>query len=449
MLLPLLACADPPAPSGPPSIVLVSLDTTRADRLGAWGSAAGLTPSLDRFAEEAVVFTRAYAQSNSTASSHRSVFTSRYPCEPTSDAPTLAEILHTYGYATAAFSAGGELARGGGFERGFDTYSSSLDFGSFWHTAPPATVWLAEHRDGPVFEFVHSYDAHARYLKPTPFTHVGDVSPPLSYLLASSKARVIDGFLHADTNALAWVSATYLRARSEPARTRLAEMAPDAPLLDETELAHVRRAYDDGVAYMDVGFGMLMASLQAQGRLDDAWVVVFADHGEQLGEDGMFDHPFALTDAETHVPLMIRAPRGEGGGRHVDALVELSDILPTLVELAGGVPPADMRGTSLLPAVRGEPLAGHDVAFSVGGWQSRIVSVRSPEARLTYTGVSAGSRVLPDLVAAASLPGPGFDGEADPALRDRLVARLRSLPANDAVAKPAPLRQGLRDRGYF
>jgi hypothetical protein len=174
----LVACQPAPRP-GPPSVVLVSMDTLRRDRLGAYGNPDGLTPNLDRFASEAVLFEDAWAVSNETLFSHAALFTSRYATEtgPIFDdyalcdqPPTLAAVLGLYGYQTGAAVAGGHLLEVFGLGRGFDEYRVGGSWASLYHTVPLALDWL-DRRDAaqPFFLFVHGYDTHQRYLKPGPW----------------------------------------------------------------------------------------------------------------------------------------------------------------------------------------------------------------------------------------------------------------------------------------
>ena len=179
-LAPLLAVVvgcSPPAPR-PPSVVVVSFDTTRADRLGAYGNSRGITPNLDHFATEATVFEHAYTQATATTPSHAALFTGRYPVGvmhrahgPSAlNAPTLAEVFRTYGYATGAFVGGGDLAPEMGLTAGFDTYVSPVNFGSFYNTIPPTLDWL-DHLDPdqPFFAVVMS--ANSLIEVPLPVTN--------------------------------------------------------------------------------------------------------------------------------------------------------------------------------------------------------------------------------------------------------------------------------------
>ncbi len=472
-----------PSPAGPPNLLLVSLDTLRADRLGVYGNADGLSPNLDAFAAEGVTFTSAYSQSTVTGPSHASVFTSRYPSELSGatrapvirpDMYTLPEVLGAYGYQTAARVAGGDMNPSVGPRRGFASYESSVDFGSLFQTVPMAVSWL-DKRDAarPFFLFVHGYDAHATYMKPTPYglLHTGlSALTPIQTAAVGASELVIDGRLHASFELLDAVTKSALRPRSEASLARLSEMAeafdPPLPAVSEVDQEVIRRTYDGAVAYADTWFGFLMARLRERGLLENTAIVVISDHGEALGEGGLFHRCCGLGDDLTHVPLLVRLPGARHAGQTVDAVVELVDLMPTLIELAGAEQPARIRGKSLVAALEGRPFERRRVAMSQGGLGLRLYAARSAAGRLTYAGVPPMAEVLPELLATAQLPGPSF--EASPGaslaeqglLRDELGVWLGMLqssdyaskriknPANPVVTPPA-LRDSLRKHGYW
>lgn len=467
-------CAATAATPPTPNVIVVSLDTTRADRLGAYGNPNGLTPNLDRFAQEAVVFEHAYAQATSTSPSHASLFTSRYPSEVfgpgrtaslTDATPTLATVLGAYDYQTVAFVGAGDLSPEIGVGKGFAEYNSIGDFASFYHTIPPALAWLDQRSaDKPFFAFIHGYDAHSPYLKPTPWGYTrGDPAADTlgQQAVRSRTERIMDGLLMPDIFPLEEVQQTLLRPRSAQGRRMLAqiatELAPRPEPIGPGDVAAVRHAYDGAVAYSDTLFGLLMAGLQQRGLLENTIIVVLADHGEQLGEDGLFFRFCGVSDADAHVPLMVRLPKAEGGGARVGGLVELVDVMPTLLELTGAVPPAGIRGTSLVPALRGQSFPGRDVAYTQGGFEIRWISAANTAGRVTYLGVPPTSPHVADFVAAARLDGPSFtvDPGLDPAagqsLRDGMAGWLRTLArGREKAHQLSPeLVKSLKEHGYF
>ena len=455
-------------------IVLVSLDTLRADRLGAYGNPDGLTPNLDRFASEAVVFDHVYSQAIHTAPSHGSVFTSRYSGEQlTADNKTvlpashrtLAEVLGIYGYQTAAYVAGGDLSPERKLDRGFETYVSTDSFDSLYHTMPGALEWLDKvDAARPWFLFLHGYDLHSSYVRPAPYGYLhADMSYTGSGLQVgrSTPDRVVDGHVYPGFGGLLTSLAEVVRPRDPANRAEVAEIlgTPDPvdPFTD-ADRAHVAGVYDGAVSYADTMFGTFMAGLSARGLLDRAAVVVMSDHGEQLGERGAFGHCCGLEDEETHVVLMVRLPGGAHGGRHEPGVAELLDVMPTLVEMAGGTPPADIAGRSVLSAVRQEPWTPRTYAHTEGDRLLREVSVRTVEGRLSYTGLAANAPFTPSLIAAARLDGPGFTATAGlsetqrATMRDELVRWLRERDVSDGLtAAPTSdaLKQDMRAHGYF
>lgn len=447
---------------GPPPIVVVSLDTVRADRLGAYGNPRGLTPNLDAFAAESVVFSDTLTTSNITAMAHASLFTSRYPSEVGESgtsfslgaaAPTLADVLAAYGYQTAAFTSGGHLDANFGLARGFATFEASAELGSLWHTVPRALRWLdTRDSDAPPLLFVHGYDAHAPYLEPAPFglawAHPG-AAPAGDAALRSliGTELVFDRWLFRDPSLLARIhDPRRVRAWDPEIRRELdGRGAQDGALSFGTpDAERVRDAYDGAVAYADAMVGLLMAGLHERGLDRRAIVVVLADHGESLGEDGRFGHGDALGDAELRVPLMIRAPGA--APRRVEAPVSLLDVTPTLLELAGAQPLAEAHGSSLRGWLLGGEGPSHPVRHAEGS--TRALSTATRSSRLTLLGLSPNS---PWLVALAEAAPPGLPAwEGDEGLRDALLDWRRDLvvSAGGETADAAAV-EGMKARGYW
>ncbi len=443
----------------PPNIVLVSLDTMRADRLGAYGHKGDLTPNLDRFAQEAVLFESAWAQATETLFSHASLFTSRYPTELgpmdynftlPGTAHTLAGVLGTYGYETAAFTGGGHLHRDFGFDNGFQTYRDDVSWGVLFHSVQNLSAHLdATAFTGPRFFFVHGYDAHPRYLKPAPFgfLHVEESAGETArevLVTPGGTTRLVDGIYFPGAEPSRLVDQGALRGRGPGPPLQL-----DHVRLTQEDLAQVEGAYNGAVAYADAWFGLMMADLQARGMLQNTVVVVLSDHGEELGENGVYNHRYSLSDPVLQVPLMIRLPGGEGGGRRVRETVELVDLMPTLLKLANAVVPVDARGTDLL-----EPRS-ESLAFSEG--PLREISARGAAGRLTFSGVGADSPYLLDLLRVAGLDGPAFVGSDGispnelSGMRDQLLAWRTGISPPRAATSTLSEEQRLKlqEKGYW
>jgi choline-sulfatase len=307
LLLPVLAAQPRPQPGRHPNILLVTLDTTRADRMGFLGSKRGLTPALDAFARSAAVFTRAYAQAPVTTVSHATLLTGSYPAgHHVNDfgaplpgtVPYLPQLLRDAGYRTAAFV--GSLIldpRNGtapGFDRGFDVYDAGFRLrrpGDDRYRSVErrgddvvtrALAWSRQPAsEGASFLWVHLFDPHDPY------------DPP-----ADLKARF------------------------------------------------AASPYDGEIAAVDRLVGRLIQSASP-----DTIVAIAADHGESLGDHGEETHGVFLYDAVLHVPLVIRVP-GTGAGARIDTRVRLADVAPTLLEAAGLPVPRAMQGETLMPLVR-------------------------------------------------------------------------------------------------
>ncbi|MFT5683498.1 MAG: arylsulfatase A-like enzyme [Myxococcota bacterium] len=470
LTLALLTACTPTAaepPTSPPPVIIISIDTLRADRLGAWGNPDGLTASLDRFASESVSFTRTWAPSNETLFSHAALFTGRYPSELSAvdynfafpdQTPTLAGVLGVYGYTAGAFVGGGHLSPAFGLDAGFADYTVSAEWGSLYHSVPQALSWLDSLTEAATpFLFIHGYDPHHRYLKPTPWGYAeADASySGLGRNLVRSHAgtaKTAEGHFFARRRFDQIFDFSRLRVWDTEARQALRSQATalNARPLSAADADHITDAYDGAVRYGDAWFGLLMAGLQDRGLTESALIIVLSDHGEGLGEDGVFNHRPALSEEMLHVPLMIRPPGGVAAAR-VETTTSLVDVMPTVLEAIGGTLPAQLAGRSLWGAVGGEPLpptpAFAETAF-------RQLAVRTDDGGLVFSGASPHSPFLPVLLATSRLDGPAFESldGGDPAvLRQALIdwrEQLDVRPLIDGEISPERLKI-LQERGYW
>ena len=305
-----------------PNIILITLDTTRADRMGFLGSKRGLTPNLDELARRGVAFASAYSHVPLTTASHTTILTGTYPefnhvtdfGIPLSERlPYLPDILHQRGYHTAAFV--GSLIldpRDGtapGFDRGFDVYDAGFHlrrhgmdrYQSVERRAGVvvnrALGWLSQNHQGPFFLWVHLYDAHDPYDPPAPYKQ---------------------------------------RYASEP--------------------------YDGEIAYADSAIGKLLATLRTHGLYDRTLIAVMADHGESLGAHGESTHGVFLYDETLHVPLVIKLPGNRGAGRRVETQVGLVDVAPTILREALVPIPQEMQGEPLEPLFKASAAGSRSLA---------------------------------------------------------------------------------------
>ncbi len=407
------------APSDGPArrIVLVSIDTLRADHLSCYGYPRETSPRLDALAEESFVFTRARAHSNSTAPSHMSLFTGVLPLVHdvwnggdtalSPDLPTLAERLSDAGYRTAAFADGGMVAERFGFARGFDTFDSRYE--RFPRKLDRVEEWLDATDDAPAFLFVHTYGVHAPYVPARGhdvFTDPGYTGELRARVMAlASRLDAPDGDLGA-------VRTLFWEGRES---------------FDEADREYLVGLYDGCIRSVDAGVGRLLDMVDARGLLDDAWVIVTSDHGEAFLEHGSWSHR-ELYEEELHVPLLVRPPGGLAGGRRVDAPVGLVDLAATLLAL-GGVDADDVvQGRALLPAGSFEPRPLHAVAEQYRGYQTLVdgawkLHVGEADARWQLYDLSADPREERNLL------GTGEEADAVRAALEREVATVRAAAA--------------------
>jgi arylsulfatase A-like enzyme len=306
-----------------PNLLLIMIDTLRADHLSCYGYHRETSPFIDRYASQNVIFHNHYVSIPFTPGSHWSTFTGRYPhnfgdsiplaAEGTmTDTPVMTLVLREAGYRTAAFISNDMVKFLGGvfghFER-FDErqYRKTHDTG-FYQTTTAAMKWMEENTRRPFFLFIHYWDPHDEY------------DPIREYDLWS------DGLKGHDREAA---------------------------------------LYDGEIRFVDTKVRMLLEQLERLNLADDTIVVITSDHGEAFGEHDGRDfllreestyttgHYKTLFDTETRVPLVMRIP-GQEGGREVESVTQSVDLLPTLLELMQIKNPRTVDGRSLLPLIRGE-----------------------------------------------------------------------------------------------
>jgi arylsulfatase len=339
-----------------PSVILVSLDTLRADHLSAYGYPRETSPALDRLAAEGILFENAVAPAPNTPPSHMSIFTSLYPTVHgfTGEGDrlagwrlTLAEYLREAGYRTAATTDGGYMRGWFGFGQGFERYEDSLK--GIAASRDLVLEWLDGPLAGdPTFLFIHCYDVHSPYDAPPPY---GTMFTDPDY----------DGGFYPGSRQL------------EAIRRRLAEDPTATHGLTEADVAHMIDRYDGGIRYVDAIIGELVAALEVRGLLETTWLVVTSDHGEEFTEHGSVLHE-TLYRTVTHVPLIVRPPGGREAPLRVPHVVELTDLMPTILEIASidAVEKQPLQGASLLAFAFGmEPERWKNVAFSEHPWRGR------------------------------------------------------------------------------
>lgn len=303
------------------NVILITMDTTRADRLGCYGFPAVETPTIDLFARRGIRFERCFSTTPLTLPAHTSIMTGTFPpfhgvrdnggFVVPAGIETLAKVFKARGYATSAFVAAYVLDSKWGLNLGFDTYFDKFDLSryetvSLGEVQRPANEvidqvlpWIEQNKGGKFFAWVHLYDPHTPYQPPAPY----------------------DG------------------------------MYPDHPYLGE-------------IAFTDAQIGRLWSFLEAQGLTDNLFLVLAGDHGESLGEHGEGAHGFFVYQAALHVPLLVVTPFPKLQGVVAPGVVSLVDIMPTLCEMTGAPVPPQVQGKSLVPAFFDPRRTPGDYAYS-------------------------------------------------------------------------------------
>ena len=396
---------SPKAPS-PRNLLLVSIDTLRADHLGCYGYASARTPVLDGLAASGLRFTQATTVVPLTLPAHCSLLTGTFPAHHGvrdnggfylgEEQATLAEALRAKGYRTGGFVGAFVLDSRWGIAQGFDRFFDDFDLSHYEgvgmdavqrrgdEVVAKALAWLAEDRERPFLAWVHLYDPHTPYDPPEPYRK-------------------------------------------------------DFP-------ATAAGAYDGEIAWSDALVGRLLDGLRADGRLAQTVVVVVGDHGESLGEHREQTHGFFVYDATVHIPLIVAGPGVSA--RTVTDQVRIVDVMPTALELLGQKAPESVQGRSLLPLARGERLSL--VALSESwypryhyGW-SELKALRDGRYKL----IDAPRRELYDL---ARDPGErddasGADGARTEALGRALREALAGVTSTNAPKGPRAIDPEAEER---
>lgn len=366
------------------NLVVVTLDTTRADRIGAYGARDVETPAFDRLATEGVLFEQAVSAAPLTLPAHSSIFTGKFPPEhgvrdnggfflgPAQ--LTLAEILEQRGYRTGAFVAAYVLDSKWGINQGFDTYVDDFDLSQVRSVSlsaiqrpgnevlDKALPWIEQPGDAPFFAWIHLYDPHSPYRPPEPFAS---------------------------------------RYKDHP--------------------------YNGEIAFADSQIARLISQLKTRGLYDRTVIAVLGDHGESLGDHGESSHGFFIYNSVTHVPFVVRTPFSQLAGRRVADPVRSVDVMPTMLDLLGAPAAGGISGVSLVPLMAGATRELALDAYSEAmyplhhyGW-SDLRALRAGR----YKVIDAPRPELYDLERDPAEKTNIF-GERQ-ALGERMIARLRTL----------------------
>jgi len=319
-----------------PNLILLSIDTLRADHLGCYGYDRDTSPNLDALADDGVLFENAISSSNWTLPAHASMLTGLNPsrhgavrpggcCPVPAELETVAELLWDRGYTTGAFTGDGLLRPGLGFAQGFDHFEEELDAADgatgFAAKVGRALAWMESVRSQRFFLFLHTYSVHMPYQPRPPY----DVKYDPEYQGPYAKS-----FESADVKS------------TDVGRT-----------LTARQVDHLEALYDGGIAEMDATVGDLVTGLRNQGLMRVTCIAVTSDHGEEFHEHGGLLHgSIGLFDELLRVPLIVWCPEGVTKARRVEGVVSTVDIAPTLLDLGGAEISGDLDGISLVPLLR-------------------------------------------------------------------------------------------------
>jgi arylsulfatase A-like enzyme len=425
------------APELRSNVILISIDTLRADHVGAYGYPLPTTPHIDAIAEDSLRLATCVAQAPSTLPSHASILTSLLPehhgasvsrqSRLADDAIPLAEVLAGQGYRTASFNGGIQMHAAYGLDRGFEVYESAKphDAGAqaltgeedrLRHGVARAISWLGE-AERPFFLFLHSYEIHQPYT-------------PDDELLKVLEPRYA-GTLPDD------ISAELLERINEDGR----------PLPPE-DLAHIVHAYDAEIRSADEAIGRLVAYLQEQSLYDDTLIVVTSDHGEEFGEHGRVGlHAHSLYDELLLVPLIIKFPKSRFAGVVGRSQVRGIDVAPTVLAALGVRAPESYTGRDLVAGLHetaSPALSMHDAPGEVPLW-----ALRTAEWKLTRRGPEMlfDLRVDPEERRNAAKQHPAH---ADTMRRmGEQLLNERKRPRDVSVTLSSETREQLRELGYL
>ena len=400
-----------------PNVLLVTLDTTRADHLACYGYTGVSTPSLDAIAGRGVLFEQAATATPLTLPAHSTIMTGMFPTYHGvrvngntalgDDQTTLAEVLASRGYDTGAFIAAFVLDGRWGLKQGFAHYDDQFDLKKYKHldlgevqrpaneVVDAALAWLEGEKAKPFFAWVHLYDPHVPY------------DPP------------------------------------EPYRSQYARRGPTGP-------------YDGEIAFMDEQIGRLTEWLAKNGLDRSTVVVCVGDHGEALGSHGEGTHGYFVYDYALHVPFIVSTPFDTLKGKRVPAQVRTADVFPTVLDLVGAPSPLAVQGRSLVPLMfapgRKDDVPAYSEAMASNiqfGW-SPLHSLRTPRWKFIDT-------TRPELYDLSKDPGEHdnvLEGSPDVARRmkselDRIMAETgRDAPAPQAADLDQETMERLSALGY-
>lgn len=429
------------------SVLLVLVDTLRADKLGCYGSDLGATPNIDDFAARSVLFESAFAHAPWTLPSMASIFTSLFPPQHgaggrfpdftvlSPDAPTVAEQFQRAGYATGAIVNVDFLTDTFKMTRGFKDvdakfYGNNIEMRNATKTTDAALAWLKKHGHDRFFLLVHYFDPHLVY------------NPPAEYRRRFAAPE--------DREDAAWVFGK---------RKDMIDYRSGSISFDDETIHRAEKLYNGEVAYTDHEIGRLLRGLGELGIETSTVTAMTADHGEEFLDHGGFEHGHTLFNELVHVPLIMYAGAGTVP-RRIKEVVGHIDLAPTLCALAGIEPSPTFLGRSLVPHLAGKPEGDHPVYMEGNFWGEptvglveggrKLVAQRGQTAQMFHLAVDPKEQMderssdaeranymlqrlktLRDRMLSEGVPTP-----TPPQMSEEQLRRLRSLGYIDSKSKP-------------
>ncbi|MCA9535796.1 MAG: sulfatase-like hydrolase/transferase [Myxococcales bacterium] len=434
--------ATPPANAG--NVLVIVVDTLRADHLPAWGYTAGRTPHLDAFAADAVRFDQAFSNASWTRPSFASIMSGRMPSSHAvmgkgsrlpEEVTTMAEVMHERGFVTSGFVTNFNVEPRFNFGQGFDEYrflEPDFVFGADADSSKLLVLQVARR----VREKINGM--------------LDVVAPGADYQDAETVNRELFGWLERAPSDRPWLLfAAYMDPHdpyfSHPySGSGYSRAAHQNPRPDEADA--LRALYDGEITYWDQHFGELIAELQRRGVYDDMTIIVTSDHGEEFGEHGGFWHGDTLYDEQVRVPLLVKLPGNSRGGTVLRHWVQSIDIMPTLLRAQGLEVPEGVQG--------GDLFSGTDTVYAEESHAENIlesIRVRTGMSERKLITANAGNpRGLPEteLFHVDDDPTEQHDRASDASSAEE-VAALRTLMAErrawaaegGAEANEVPLEQ--------
>jgi len=391
---------------------MISLSNVSAEHMSLYGYERLTTPRLDEWAKGAVVFENAFTQSSWTLPAATSLFTSLYPYSHKimdrfvdnildKNIQTLPEILNARGYKTAAFVGGLDYNKNFGHMRGFEEFSealivpkfsytsvrinnlAALSFAGFGPTLAKGFEWLEKNSEEKFFLFLHGYDTHCPFDPPAETK--GTFSNTRGKDITVDHKLCLRGFADAENE-------TYEAYYYNPGGV-------NKVILTKDDIAYLEDLYDEEILAQDKLVGTFLDNLD-EAVLDNTVIVVFSDHGEMFAKHGRFGRAGGvrgtLYDEVVHVPMIMKMP--EQKGQRIGGLVQMVDVMPTLLDMFGVAQPEGLQGENVTPLITGEKEEVNDYVFTgseFGAQEGRLIwpvyklqsvseSVRSKEWKLIY-----------------------------------------------------------------